>query len=156
MNFDDAFATVIGHEGGYVNHPTDPGGETKYGISKRAYPELVIADLTLEDAKFIYHRDYWTKVRGDDLPDAIAINVFDMAVNHGVKAAVKILQAAVGADIDGALGPQTLAAAWRSNPVLAAIRLNASRLDFYTTLTTWSTFGRGWARRVANNLRNIT
>ena len=156
MNFDDAFATVIGHEGGYSNHPNDPGGETKYGISKRAYPHLDIADLTLDDAKAIYQRDYWNKVRGDELPDAIAVNVFDMAVNHGVKAAVKILQAAVGTDVDGVLGPQTLAAAWRSNPVLAAIRLNASRLDFYTTLTTWSTFGRGWARRVAINLRNIT
>lgn len=156
MDFNDAFAVVIGHEGGYVNHPDDPGGETNFGISKRAYPNEDIKGMTLERARMIYRRDYWDKVRGDELPDAIALNVFDMAVNHGVKPAVKILQAAVGAEVDGVIGPRTLAAAWRANPVVAAIRLNASRLDFYTTLTTWSTFGRGWARRVANNLRNIT
>lgn len=156
MEFADAFAVVIGHEGGYVNDPRDPGGETKYGISKRAYPALNIADLTLEDARFIYRRDYWDKVRGDELPDALALNTFDAAVNHGVKNGIRMLQAAVGAEVDGVIGPETISKAWRTNPVVAAIRFNASRLDFYTTLPEWATFGRGWARRVANNLRNIT
>ena len=156
MNFDDAFALLIGHEGGYVNHPDDPGGETKYGISKRSYPGLDIASLTLDDAKAIYRADYWDRVRGDELPDSITFQMFDAAVNHGHRNAIRILQAAVGANVDGILGPETIAKTWRTNAVLLAIRFNAARLDFYTTLPTWATFGRGWTRRVAINLRQIT
>lgn len=155
MNFEGAFAVVIGHEGGYVFHPEDPGGETKYGISKRAYPHVDIARLTLDDARAIYRRDYWEPARCHELPDALALQVFDAAVNHGVRSAAKMLQSAVGADVDGVIGPQTMAAAWRTNPVRAAIRFNAARLEFYTTLPTFASFGRGWTRRVAANLREI-
>jgi lysozyme family protein len=156
VNFVDAFKVVIGHEGGYVNNPDDPGGETKYGISKRAYPGVDIAGLTLDDARAIYEQDYWIPVRGDELPDAIALNVFDAAVNHGVRNAVRILQGALGVGVDGIMGPITFKAAWRVNPLIAAIRFNAARLEFYTTLQTFNSFGRGWVRRVADNLRSLT
>lgn len=156
MTFDQAFETVIGHEGGYVDHPSDPGGRTKYGISQRAYPNEDIPNLTLARAKEIYKRDYWDKVRGDELPDAIALQVFDAAVNQGVRSAIRMLQGAVGVNVDGVYGPVTHAAVWRTNPVLLAIRFNASRLEFLTTLPHWAQFGRGWARRVAHNLREIS
>lgn len=81
--FDAAFQVVVGIEGGYVNDPLDPGGETKYGISKRAYPNLNIANLTLEDAKAIYRRDYWDRCACDTMPWERAICVFDCAVNEG-------------------------------------------------------------------------
>jgi lysozyme family protein len=155
MNFDAAFEVVIGHEGGYVDHPNDPGGRTKFGISQRAYPNLDIPNLTLDQAKAIYRRDYWDKVRGDELPDAVALQVFDAAVNQGVRSAIRMLQSAVGAEVDGVYGPKTHAAVWRTNPVRLAIRFNAARLEFLTTLPHWASFGRGWARRVAANLREI-
>jgi lysozyme family protein len=142
MNFNTAFERLIGHEGGYINHSQDPGGETKYGISKRQYPGLHIAELTLDDAKAIYKRDYWDKVDGDSLPYPIAFEVFDAAVNHGVSRAQDFMEAA----LDGA-DPQTI------SPDLFIRRFNGHRLQFFTDLRTWGTFGRGWARRVANNLR---
>ena len=79
MNFDVAFEKLIGHEGGYVNDARDPGGETKYGISKRAYPDEDIAGLTLERAKQIYRRDYWDAVQAEYLPDAVRFDLFDAA-----------------------------------------------------------------------------
>lgn len=154
--FDDAFALVIGNEGGYSNNPRDPGGETRFGISKRAYPNEDIRALTLDRAKEIYRRDYWDKVRGDELPTLVGQQVFDAAANHGAANAVRMLQSALGVTIDGALGPITLRAAWESNPVVFGVLFNAARLEFYTTLPTWPDFGRGWARRVASNLRALT
>ena len=83
MNFDVAFDRLIGAEGGYVNHPEDPGGETKFGISKRAYPDVNIASLTREDAREIYRRDYWGRARCDEYHPAIGFQLFDAAVNSG-------------------------------------------------------------------------
>src|SRR5574343_326744 len=108
MTFDQAFDRLIGHEGGYVFDPHDPGGETKFGISKRAYPALDIAALTLADAKAIYRRDYWDGAQCDRLP-----------------------------------------------PDLAFDRFNGHRLAFMTNLSTWQTFGKGWARRIAVNLQSV-
>jgi lysozyme family protein len=153
MNFEHAFAIVIGHEGGYVNHPSDPGGETKYGISKRSYPALDIATLTLDDARAIYRRDYWNRIKGDDLPPHVAVQVFDAAVNHGCGQAIRLLQRACGVSEDGLIGPVTLATAQAMDPLRFLCRFNAARLEFYTDLPTWPTFGRGWARRVAKNLK---
>ena len=155
MNFDTAFETLIGHEGGYVNHPTDPGGETKFGISKRAYPAVDIPTLTLERAKEIYRRDYWDRVKGDALPYAVAFNVFDMAVNSGVSPAIKAMQNALGVTADGVIGPVTVGKAMAMDPVRFAVRFNAARLQFYTELPTWSTFGKGWARRIVSNLKEL-
>jgi lysozyme family protein len=152
MNFDEAFKKVIGLEGGYANHPDDPGGETKYGISKRAYPREDIANLTLDRAKQIYLKDYWGAAGCDSVPDAIKYHLFDMAVNQGVKTSIKALQKSVGEFEDGIIGPLTLQAI-QSTPVLRiALRLNAARLKRYTETDNWATFGKGWASRVAELL----
>ena len=153
MNFDQAFEALIGHEGGYVNHPADPGGETKFGISKRAHPGEDIANLTLERAKQIYFLHYWGAAGCDVVPDPIKFDLFDMAVNSGIKASVRTLQYAVKETPDGLLGPRTLQAI-QSMPASRLIaRFNGERLEFMTNLPTWATFGRGWARRIASNLR---
>jgi lysozyme family protein len=155
MNFDQAFDKLISHEGGYVNDPRDPGGETKFGISKRAYPSVDIAGLTLEQAKAIYLRDYWQRARCDELPPALAFQVFDTAVNSGIGQAIRLLQRAVGVADDGVTGPLTMAAIQRTDAEGLIARFNGQRLEFMTKLSTWDTFGRGWARRVAKNLQEI-
>jgi lysozyme family protein len=152
VNFDTAFARLIGHEGGYVNDPRDPGGETKYGISHRSYPGEDIAGMTLERAKTIYLRDYWGPAGCDAVPDGIKFDLFDMAVNSGKTAAIRALQKAVGEAEDGVLGPRTLQAMSGMNPVRVAARFNGARLEMLASLSTWPAFGRGWARRVAANL----
>ena len=155
MNFDESFAKLIGHEGGYVNDKRDPGGETKYGVSKRSYPTLNIASLTEYDAKAIYLRDFWKPAGCDRVPPAIAFDLFDMAVNSGVSRAIKTLQRVVGTAEDGQLGPITLAAVAALDPVRAVARFNAVRLAFMASLPTWPTFSRGWALRIADNLLGV-
>ena len=152
MTFDEAFAKTVNHEGGYVNDTRDPGGETKYGISKRAYPALDIAMLTLEDAEAIYRRDYWAPAGCDAVPDAIKSDLFDTAVNAGVGRAIRLLQRAVGAAEDGVIGPKTLAAINATDPLRLVARFNGARLAHLASLPTWQTFGRGWTLRVADNL----
>ena len=110
MNFDLAFERLIGHEGAWVNDPRDPGGETKYGISRRSYPGEMIRTMTLERAKEIYLRDYWGPAGCNAVPDAIKYDLFDMAVHSGVITAIKTLQRTVNVDDDGKLGPVTLQA----------------------------------------------
>ncbi|CAB4121775.1 Protein of unknown function DUF847 [uncultured Caudovirales phage] len=150
LDFDTAFDRLIGHEGGYVNNPRDPGGETKFGISKRAYPDVNIPSLTREQAQGIYRRDYWEPLGAAD--PAIKFQVFDFAVNGGLSVAIRKLQAAIGVADDGHWGPASAArlAAMDMNDVL--LRFNAQRLRFYTSLTGWSDFGKGWTNRVAGNL----
>lgn len=152
MNFEQAFERLIVHEGGHVDHWADPGGETRYGISKRSYPQEDIAKLTLERARQIYWADYWLKCRCDELPEGIRFDVFDMAVNSGVGAAVRMVQRACGATVDGVLGPLTLQALAAMDPTLLSMRMNGARLSFMTDLPHWPAFGRGWARRIAQNL----
>ena len=114
MNFDQAFDILIGHEGGYSNNPRDPGGETMWGITFRVarahgyYGPM--RDMPRDIAKDIYRKSYWSKIRADELPDAIRFDLFDAAVNSGVVQAAKFLQRAVGAKDDGIIGPRTLAA----------------------------------------------
>jgi lysozyme family protein len=155
VNYDEAFTALIGHEGGYVNDQRDPGGETKYGISKRAYPDVDIASLTIEQAKAIYKRDYWDRARCDELPPAVAFQVFDTAVNSGIGQAIRFLQRAVGVADDGQVGPLTINAVRRVDPEIVVARFNGQRLDFMTRLSTWDVFGKGWARRVAKNLMEV-
>ncbi len=155
MNFDEAFTKLIGHEGGYVNNKHDPGGETKFGISKRSYPGENIAMLTLARAKEIYYTDYWLTAGCDRVPDAIRFDLFDMAVNSGVKRAIKTLQRAVGTVEDGALGPITLAAVLALPAPRLVARFNGVRLAFMAGLTNWPAFGRGWALRIADNLMGV-
>ena len=151
--FLDLIDRVLSHEGGYVNDPRDPGGETKWGISKRSYPQLNIKGLTRDDAKAIYERDFWQRVQGDKLPRPFAFQALDAAVNHGIGNAVRWMQRAAGVADDGHIGPATLAAVARAEPADLVLNFNAERLEFYARLQTFDTFGRGWTRRVAGNLR---
>lgn len=152
MDFETAFARLIGHEGGYQNDPKDRGGETKFGISKRSYPGEDIAGLTLERAREIYLRDYWTPAGCDAVPHGIKFDLFDMAVNSGVKPAIKALQKACGTTPDGILGPKTLAAVQAMPDSRLVARFNGARLAFMADAPTWPAHGRGWARRIASNL----
>jgi lysozyme family protein len=155
MTFDEAFEILIGHEGGYVNHPGDPGGETRFGISKRAYPALDIKALTLDHAKALYRRDYWIPAGCDRAPEPLRFDLLDMAVNSGVKAAIMTLQGALGVTRDGLIGPATLSALARHDPAAVQARFNGARLQMMTDLATWPTFGKGWAKRIAANLMRI-
>lgn len=153
MTFDTAFDRLLGHEGGYVNDPNDPGGETNWGISKRSYPTLDIRNLTRDQAKDVYRRDFWERVHGDALPDGVAFQLFDYAVNSGVETAVRHLQRSVGVADDGHWGPLSQKAADSMSESDLIMRLNAERLTFMTGLKNWPHHGKGWARRIANNLR---
>lgn len=155
MSFDSCFDALIDHEGGYVNDPRDPGGETKFGISKRAYPHLDIAALTLADAKAIYRRDYWDRAHCDQLPAGLAFDLFDTAVNSGIGQAIRFLQRAVGVADDGVIGPITLANIQRADAEALQARYNGHRLAFMAKLSNWPVFGKGWALRIAGNLLKV-
>lgn len=152
LTFDEAFDRLLGHEGGYSNDPADPGGETRWGISKRSYPNVNIKTLTKEGAKAIYLRDFWYPL--NDADPAIKFQVFDFAVNGGLSAAVKVLQSAVQATADGKWGPVSSArlAAMEVSDVL--LRFNAARLRYYTSLRSElkARYLSGWVNRVADNL----
>ena len=152
MNFDQAFEKLIAHEGGFVDDRRDPGGATKYGISKRSYPDEDIPAMTLDRAKQIYRRDYWLPTGCDSVPDALKLQLFDMAVNSGVKQAIKTMQQAACVPADGVIGPQTLAAIQTMAPARFVARFNGVRLAFMAGLTQWPAFSRGWALRIADNL----
>jgi lysozyme family protein len=152
MTFDEAFDRTIGHEGGYINDPRDPGGETKHGISKRAYPNEDIAGMTLMRAREIYRRDYWERCQCDQLPGWIAGHVFDASVHSGIKQATLWLQRSVGSQADGVIGAKTIATARRADPGTAISRFNGHRLNFMADRTNWPVHGRGWAKRIASNL----
>lgn len=146
--FNKAFDLLMQNEGEYVNDPHDIGGETNYGISKKAYPQLDIANLTLAQAKEIYHRDYWLRCKCDVLPDALSVAVFDYAVNSGVKRAVKDLQLALGVPADGVAGNQTIGAANRL-PLRSVLTVYMDkRLTFLTSLKSWKRYGTGWGVRI--------
>lgn len=158
MNFDQAFDRLIGHEGGYAYSPSDPGGETMWGITARvARANGYAGDMRIlprDKAKQIYLAKYWTPVHAYELPTTLRFDVFDAAVNSGVTQAVEWLQEAVGAEVDGLIGPLTIAAANAADP-MAAARFNGARLQMMTNLPTWSAYGKGWARRVASNLQAL-
>ena len=160
MTLDDAFEKLLGHEGGYVSaadakRNDDPGGETKYGVSKRSYPGEDIAGLTLARAKEIYRFDYWGPAGCDSVPDGVRFDLFDMAVNSGVRAAARTLQSCVGAEPDGVIGPKTLLAVQSMPATRLAARFNGARLAYMTTLANWPANSRGWARRIAANLQEV-
>lgn len=147
MSFDAAFAIVVGVEGGYANDPADPGGETKYGISKRAYPNEDIANLTLERAKELYQRDYWTPIKGGVLPWPFVLFVFDAAVNQGVEPAIKMAQRAFDIPQDGLIGPRTIEAAQNATPWHVA-RFMAFRAQRYASTRNYDKYGAGWMTRL--------
>lgn len=164
--FDRAFGVVLGSEGGFTKDPRDAGNwtggrvgqgqlrGTRHGISAASYPQLDIATLTPDDARAIYRRDYWDRLRADELPPSLALLAFDAAVNCGVTRSARWLQSAVGAHPDGAVGPRTLLAVQARGHDRDGIcaEMLAARLLFMSNLPTWPTFGPGWARRLCRLL----
>jgi len=154
-NFDKCLEMLLEHEGGFVNHPRDPGGMTNLGVTKRVYEkwmgrkvsEQEMRDLTPDAVAPLYKKRYWDKVHGDDLPSGVDWCVFDWAVNSGAARPARAVQTAVGATVDGAIGPKTLAALDRHNPVEIIEFVSLIRQEFYGGLDTFETFGKGWTRR---------
>jgi lysozyme family protein len=162
--FRAAFRIVVAHEGGFVDHASDPGGATNHGVSlryARTKGRLLDLDqdgdvdaddirrLTVEQAAELYHDDYWRPVRGDEVPAMVALVAFDAAINNGAGQAVRWLQRAAGVADDGRFGPRTLAAVQLAPPLQLAARLHLDRARMMTRLSTWPAFGRGWAVRLA-------
>ena len=158
--FGEAFADVVGLEGGYSSNPSDPGnwtggevgsGElhgTKYGISAAAFPTLDIEHLSFSVAQAIYRDRYWHLICGDSLPVPVGLIVFDCAVNQGVGRATRILQAAVGATQDGVIGPMTVAAVRAKTDVRALVLEIAARRAQAYAETEDTIFWLGWFRRL--------
>jgi lysozyme family protein len=155
-NFETALAHVLVHEGGFCNHPADPGGATNKGVTlavfRRYYGESMGIDelraITDEQLRHIYKTGYWDKCRCDELPTGIDYVVFDQAVNSGPGRAARWLQSAIGAEVDGRIGPQTIAAAGAADRAKVINHMCDARLAFLTGLKTWPVFGKGWSRRV--------
>jgi lysozyme family protein len=154
--FDHCLKIVLKHEGGFVNHPQDPGGATNLGITKATYERWVkrtvsvedIKALTIKDVEPIYRKQYWDRMSCDQLPVGIDLIVFDFGVNAGPSRAVRFLQKIVKAKEDGVLGPRTISAALNiHNPVVAIMEFKTLRLDYYRRLSTFPVFGKGWSRR---------
>ena len=156
-NFDKAFDLLIGNEGGYVNNPVDPGGETNWGITRAVAVDNgytgSIKSMPKETAKQIYNKMYWDKLQCDQLGFAVAFQLFDAGVNHGNSQAVKFLQRALSVVDDGVIGAKTIAATNSLDDLQIVMLFNAERIEFYSSLKTFSTFGKGWVRRVASNLK---
>lgn len=155
--FDRALGFVLEREGGLVNNPSDPGGLTKWGISKRSYPDLDIENLTREQAAEIYKKDYWARCRCDDLPGPVAFVVFDEAVNQGPGAAIKDLQKALGVSADGVIGPMTMKAVEGMSTYDLLEGLVAERMFRYVTTLNSSPwlykFAKGWVNRCVACMR---
>ncbi len=148
---------MLQHEGGYVNHPSDPGGETNYGITKSVARQYgykgSMKDIPMDIVEKIYKNQYWDAMSCDSFPFSVGFQLFDAAVNHGQLNARKLLQRAVGVKDDGIVGSLTLAAV-RKQPQFALISLfNSKRIEFYTNISTFNAFGKGWMARVAVNLK---
>lgn len=164
-SFNISFDRLMGHEGNFTDNPKDPGnwtsgkvgvGElrgTKYGIAASTYPTLDIKHLTRDEAKSIYKRDFWDVVEGDELPDGVSFQLFDFAVNSGCQTAIRYFQRALRVADDGIWGPRSVAAAKAMSESDMIMGICSERLDFMTRCGGWTDFGKGWARRIAQNLR---
>ena len=156
-NWNDSFAAVLKHEGGFVNNPKDPGGMTNLGVTRSAWEsylnrsvtEAEMRALTPETVKPFYKAMYWDKIKGDQLPAGVDYAAYDLAVNSGTGRAAKYLQEIAGVTADGAIGPKSLEAIKSCDPDQVVDALCDMRLDFLKRLPTFDTFGKGWSRRVA-------
>ena len=152
MDLEAALVHLLKSEGGYVNHPDDPGGETNHGVTvavaRQSGYQGPMSSMPLSIAIDIYRANYWNRIKADDLPNLIRFHVFDAAVNSGAKQAIKWLQRCAGVTDDGLIGPVTIAAAGK----VTAAMYSAERLRFMTDLKGWPSFGKGWARRICDNL----
>ena len=157
-NWKQAFDLMLKSEGGYIHHPSDPGGRTNLGVTQatwenwvgRSSNEAEMRGLTPEKVEPLYKKKYWDAVRGDELPMGLDYLMFDFAVNAGAGRAIKTLQTAVGVTPDGGFGPMTMAAVQAVDPVDLIERFSQAKEDFYRSLTTFATFGKGWLNRVAD------
>jgi len=157
-NWPQSFRLMLASEGGFSNHPSDPGGMTNLGVTKatwenwvgRESDEAEMRGLTPEKVEPLYKKKYWDAVRGDELPAGISYLCFDFAVNAGAGRSIKTLQTAVGVTPDGGFGPMTMAAVQAVDPVDLIERFSQAKEDFYRSLTTFATFGKGWLNRVAD------
>ena len=156
-NFEKCLEIILHHEGGYVNHPKDPGGETNLGVTKRVYEEWGgtkdMKDLTVEDVAPIYKKNYWDRVKGDNLPAGLDLCIFDFAVNAGPGRAAKMIQKMIGVTVDGGIGPMTLQALGLYEEEVGGVaevifEYQKQRQAYYESLKNFDTFGRGWTRRV--------
>lgn len=157
-NYPKIMAWIRGHEGGFVNHPEDPGGKTNFGITQRTYDAFRksqgfgtrnVRMIEENEVNEIYDLQYWSRVQGNNLPAGVDYCVMDYAVNSGPGRAIKVLQRTLGIDDDGVVGAITLAAAREQNPVRIINDMCDERMRFLRKLRHWPTFGKGWARRVA-------
>ncbi len=154
-NFSKCLDMLLHHEGGFVNHPDDPGGMTNLGVTKAVYEKYIkrnateaeMRALTKIDVSPIYRSNYWDRGHCDDLPSGVDWSVFDWGVNSGMGRAAKALQRVVGVTADGAIGPMTIKATHNMKPQDVIVKMHSSRQSFYESLTTFKTFGRGWSRR---------
>lgn len=155
-NWDEALKHILKYEGGYVNHPDDPGGMTNLGVTKRVWEEWTgkpageqeMRSLTPAMVSPLYKKRYWDAVRGDDLPSGVDLCVFDCAVNAGVSRASKFLQQAIGVPADGVIGPKTLAAV-TAKPAEEVIEAFCDlREAHFKSLSTFNVFGKGWMNRL--------
>ena len=157
-NWEKSFASVLKHEGGYVNHPKDPGGMTNLGVTKRNWEIFLNRDvteaemraLTPDAVKPFYKSMYWDKIKGDQLPSGVDYAAYDLAVNSGTGKAAKFLQEIAGVAADGVIGPKSLEAIKACDPEQTIDALCDMRLDFLKRLSTFDTFGKGWSIRVAD------
>jgi lysozyme family protein len=154
-NYPQALKQVLKYEGGYVDHPKDPGGPTNKGITQAVYdawqkknglPTQSVRNISDAAVAAIYKQQYWDAISGDDLPSGVDFAVFDFAVNSGVSRAAKYLQAVVGVTQDGQIGPQTI----QATKTYVAMAVTNKRLAFMQSLSIWSTFGKGWSARIAD------
>lgn len=157
-NFEESLALVLKHEGGWVDDPHDPGGETNMGVTIGTWEDWVghkvvpgsLKSLTVKDIAPLYKVKYWDKVKGDQLPNGVDYAVFDYAVLAGPSRATKTLQSCAGVNADGIIGPKTLAAVNSKNPVDLSRCICDNRLAFLKSLPTWPRYGKGWSRRIAD------
>lgn len=155
-NFDKSLALILKHEGLYVDHPQDPGGATMKGITLATFTEFKGRAMSKEelcaisdaDVRAIYKSRYWDAVRADELKPGVDLLAFDMAVNKGVGRAAKLMQRGAGVTEDGALGPKSMAAINALDAHDFIAKVSEARRDFYKSLKTFPTFGKGWLRRV--------
>ncbi len=161
-NFDRFLKLVLKHEGGYVNHPSDPGGATNKGVTIATFRRMINKNATVTDLKNItdaqlakiYRAGYWDKVKADQLPSGLDYAVGDFGVNSGPGTAAKYLQRALGnVKVDAVIGPETIAAANESDTADLIKKLCSLRLAYLKSLKTWPVFGKGWESRVKGVLK---
>jgi lysozyme family protein len=159
-NYAKCLAQVLKYEGGYVDHPKDPGGPTNKGVTQAVYDSWrkannlltqSVRNISDSEVDAIYRQEYWAPISGDDLPAGIDFAVFDYAVNSGVSRAAKTLQSVVGVTQDGVIGPATI----QATKTYVATTVTNKRLAFMQSLSIWPTFGKGWSARIADVKKQI-